>query len=86
MSDIQIARNLMCKPPESIVAETMNLLNNYVLVDSDKTDGTMTITSFSGNQDGKDALISLAIDERANPRVLRYVFVNDSVALSCKTP
>lgn len=84
MSDTYIANKFVCKTPMATLQETMYLLQNYDLVDSQKGDGTLTITSFRGNQQGNEVVVSLAVDEQSNPRIVRYVLVEGVPALNCQ--
>lgn len=84
MSDVYIANKFLCKTPMEVLQETMNLLKNYDLVDSSNGDGTLTITSFSGMQQAKNVVVSLAIDEHSNPRIVRYILVEGIPALYCQ--
>lgn len=84
MSDIYIANAFLCKTPTETVQATMDLLQNYNLIDTSKTDGTLTVTSFRGLQHGKNVTVSLAVDEQSNPRVVRYILVDGIPALSCQ--
>ena len=61
----------------------MELLQNYDLVDTSKTDGTLTVTSFRGVQQGKRVTVSLAVDEQSRPRIVRYILVDGMPALNC---
>ncbi|WP_157281232.1 hypothetical protein [Methyloversatilis universalis] len=84
MSDAYIANSFLCKTPTETLQATMDLLRNYDLVDTSKTDGTLTVTSFRGLQDGKNVTVSLAVDEQSNPRVVRYILVDGMPALNCQ--
>lgn len=83
MNDAYIANTFMCKPPTATLQATMDLIQNYDITDSSKTDGTLTVTSFRGMQDGKNVTVSLAVDEQSTPRLVRYVLVDWMPALSC---
>ena len=83
MSDVSIAKKFVCKSPAETLQETMELLQNYDLVDSSKTDGTLTVTSFRGVQQGKRVTVSLAVDEQSRPRIVRYILVDGMPALNC---
>lgn len=84
MSDVYIANKFVCKTPMETLKESMNLLQDYDLVDSSNGDGTLTLISFKGIQEGKSVVISLAVDEQSNPRVVRYVLVEGMPALNCQ--
>lgn len=84
MSDAYIANTFLCKSPSETMQLTMNLLQNYDLVDTSKTDGTLTITSFRGIQHGKNVIVSLAVDEQSNPRLVKYILVDGIPALNCQ--
>jgi hypothetical protein len=84
ISDAYIANVFMCKTPASTLQETMDLIQNYALIESSKTDGTLTITSFRGSQEGNSVTVSLAVDEQSSPRLVRYVLVNGMPAIKCK--
>lgn len=83
MSDVSIAKKFVCKSPTETLQDSMELLQNYDLVDSSKTDGTLTITSFRGVQQGKRVTVSLAVDEQSRPRIVRYILVDGMPALNC---
>ncbi len=83
MSDVSIAKKFVCKSPAETLQESMELLQNYDLVDSSKTDGTLTVTSFRGVQQGKRVTVSLAVDEQSRPRIVRYILVDGMPALNC---
>ena len=83
MSDVSIAKKFVCKSPTETLQESMELLQNYDLVDVSKTDGTLTITSFRGVQQGKRVTVSLAVDEQSRPRIVRYILVDGMPALNC---
>lgn len=83
MSDVSIAKKFVCKSPTETLQESMELLQNYDLVDTSKTDGTLTITSFRGVQQGKRVTVSLAVDEQSRPRIVRYILVDGMPALNC---
>lgn len=84
MSDVEAATKYLCKSPSDTVAETMDLLQNYELIDTSKTDGTMTVTTFRGRQLGKPVSVSLAVDEQSKPRIVQYLLVDGQPALACK--
>jgi hypothetical protein len=84
MQDVQIAAEFMCKPAASTLQSTMDLFKNYDLIDTSKTDGTLTITSFRGFQEDKRVVISLAVDEQSIDRIVRYVLVDGQPALVCE--
>lgn len=84
MSDIYIANTLLCKTPTETLQATMDLIKNYDLVDTSKTDGTLTITSFRGIQQEKDVTISLVVDEKSKPRLVRYILIDGAPALNCQ--
>lgn len=84
MSDVFIARTFLCKTPSETLEATIDLLQNYDLVDTSKTDGTLTITSYVGIQKEKNVTISLAVDEQSNPRIVRYILVDGMPALVCQ--
>lgn len=83
MPDFQVASIFMCKSPTAALAATMDLLRNYDVIGSDKTDGTLTFTSFEGRQEGGKVSVSLVVDEQSTPRIVRYVFINGQAVLSC---
>lgn len=83
MSDFYIANTLMCRSPAVTLQATADLFQNYDLIDSSKTDGTLTVTSFRGTQEGKLVTVSLAVDEQSTPRLVRYILVNGMPALNC---
>lgn len=83
MNDAHIANTFMCKPPMATLQATMDLFQNYDFTDSSKTDGTLTVTSFRGMQEGKKVTVSLAVDEQSTPRLVRYILVDGMPALSC---
>ncbi|XVJ69219.1 MAG: hypothetical protein HEQ39_05870 [Rhizobacter sp.] len=83
MSDFYMANTFLCKTPAETLQETMDLLKNYDLVATSKTDGTLTVTSFKGLQQGKNVTVSLAVDEQSNPRIVRYILINGMPALNC---
>jgi uncharacterized protein len=83
MSDVSIANRFLCKSPAETLQESMDLLQNYDLVDTSRTDGTLTTTSFRGIQEGKKVTISLAVDEQSRPRIVRYILVDGMPALNC---
>lgn len=84
MSDVEAATRFLCKSPGDTLAQTMDLLKNYQVLESSKTDGTMTITSFRGLQHGKRVAVSLAVDEQARPRIVQYILVDGQPAVACK--
>lgn len=84
MTDTVIANKFMCKTPTETLQDTLELMKDYDLVGSDKTDGTMTLTSFRGEQDGRPVTVSLAVDETSSPRITRYLLVDGLPAVSCK--
>lgn len=84
MSDVYIANTFMCKTPAQTLQATMDLLQNYDLVGTSKTDGTLTVTSFKGTQQGKSVSVALAVDEQSNPRLVRYILVDGMPALNCQ--
>ena len=84
MSDVYIANTFLCKTPTETLQVTMDLLQNYDLVGTSKTDGTLTVTSFRGLQQGKNVTVSLAVDEQSNPRLVRYILVDGMPALNCQ--
>lgn len=84
MSDSYIANAFLCKTPAETLQATMDLLQNYDLTGTSKTDGTLTITSFKGIQQGRNVTVSLAVDEQSNPRIVRYILVDGAPALSCQ--
>lgn len=84
MSDAYIANTFMCKSPMATLQETRDLIENYDLVDTSKTDNTLTVTSFRGDQEGKMVTVSLAVDEQSAPRLVRYILVDGLPVLSCR--
>lgn len=84
MTDTVIANKFMCKTPTETLQDTLELMKDYDLVGSDKTDGTMTLTSFRGEQDGRPVTVSLAVDETSSPRITRYLLVDGLPAIGCK--
>lgn len=84
MSDAYIANTFLCKSPAETLQVTMDLLQNYDLVGTSKTDGTLTITSFRGIQQGTNVTVSLAVDEKSNPRLVRYILIDGIPTLSCQ--
>lgn len=84
MSDVEAATRFLCKSPGDTLSLTMDLLKNYQVIESNKTDGTMTITSFRGLQLGKKVAVSLAVDEQARPRIVQYILVDGQPAVTCK--
>lgn len=84
MSDVYIANTFLCKVPAEKLQVTMDLLRNYDLVDTSKTDGTLSVTSFRGIQQGRNVTVSLAVDEQSNPRLVRYILVDGIQVLNCQ--
>ena len=84
MNDVYIANTFLCKMPVATLQATMELLQNYDVVSSSKTDGTLTVTSFRGIQEEKAVIVSLAIDEQSEPRLVMYILVDGMPALSCQ--
>ena len=84
MSDSYIANTFLCKTPTETLQATMDLLRNYDLTGTSKTDGALTTTSFKGIQQGGNVTVSLAVDEQSNPRIVRYILVDGAPALSCQ--
>lgn len=84
MSDAYIANTFMCKTPMSTLAETRDLIENYDLVNSNKTDNTLTVTSFRGIQEGKMVIVALAVDEQSTQRLVRYILVDGMPVLTCQ--
>lgn len=84
MSDVYIANTFLCKTPAATLPATMDLIQNYDVVNSSKTDGTLTVTSFRGIQQEKRVTVSLAVDEQSEPRLVRYILIDGIPALSCQ--
>lgn len=82
MGDDYIAEKLMCKTPVATMQETMDLFQNYDLVGTDKTDGTVTLTTFRGKQEGRPVNVVFAVE--ASTKLLRYVWVGGKPALHCQ--
>lgn len=82
MGDEYIAEKLMCKTPIASLQETMDLFQNYDLVGSNKTDGTVTLTTFRGKQEGRPVDVAFAVD--TSTKLLRYVWVAGKPALHCQ--
>lgn len=83
LNDIALSYAVLCKSPSESLAQTMDLLQNYEVVGSSKADGTMTITTFGGIQDGQVVPVALAIDETVSPRRVSYILVNELPAIAC---
>jgi len=81
MSDEYIINNLMCRSTQVELEKNLDLLKNYDLVDSDRTDGSMVMTTFAGKSNNKTAKITLLIDSKTH--VLFELWVNDNEALKC---
>lgn len=81
MSDEYIIEKLMCKTTSSTLAETADLFQNYDLISSNTTDGTIAATTFKGKQDGKDVEVTLLVDTTTN--TLSYIWVSGKTALTC---
>lgn len=84
LSDTYIANVFLCKTPTETLQATMDLIQNYDLVGTSKTDGTLTVTSFRGVQQGRNVTVALAVDEQSKPRLVRYILVDGMPALNCR--
>lgn len=83
ISDYYIANDFLCKKPQETSQEILNLIDNYDLIGSSKTDGTLTVTSFRGIQQGEKVVVGIAVDEQSNPRIVRYILVDGMPAITC---
>lgn len=83
MSSDQIEKTFMCKVTTSVLAEGMDLLQNYDLLGSEKSqDGSASMTHFKGRQGNKTVPVTFVVDN-SNQR-LSWVFVDLQPALSCR--
>lgn len=81
MSDAYIIKNLMCYSTREKLADNLRLLQDYDLIGTDPTDGSLTFTKFAGKQGGKPAEIDFVVD--SNTHILTYVLLNGDYALTC---
>lgn len=84
MDDVHIAKTFLCRTPTATLEATTDLFKNYDVIGSSKTDGTLTVTSFRGIQQGEKITVSLAVDEQSEPRLVRYILIDGIPALSCQ--
>lgn len=83
MKSAYLERVMMCKHTNDTMAETMDLLSNYMVISSGG-DHSMAITRFAGLQGEKPAVIDLMVTKP--DQILRYVAVNNQIVLSCRYP
>lgn len=81
MGDAYISKNLMCKTTTSNMSVFMDLIQNYDLIDSSAGDGTISMSTFRGKQNGAPVQVMLAVDSRT--KLLSYVWVDGKPALHC---
>lgn len=81
ISDEFISENLMCKPTTQNIADFMNLVQNFDLLGTSSTDGTVSMTTFRGKQAGAPAEVTFAV--QTSTRVLEWVWVNGKPNLQC---
>lgn len=83
MSSDQLEKTIMCKKTTAVMAETMDLLQNYDLVDTEMSgDRTLSTTTFRGKQAGRIVQVDLVVDLREQR--LAYVLVDGKPTLQCK--
>lgn len=81
MTDAYISKNLMCKTTTSNMSVYVDLAQNYDLVESSAGDGTISMTTFRGRQNGAPVHVMLAVDSKT--KLLSYVWVDGKPALHC---
>lgn len=81
MPDNYIQERLMCRSTMAALAENLDLLQNYDLISSSATDGTMSLTSFRGRQGGRAVEVIFAVD--TSTRQLSYLWIDDKPVFRC---
>lgn len=83
MSVEQLENTLMCKSMAAGegLAANMDLLKNYDVLGTDRMDGTLTITTLAGRQQGKQVRVQLLVDQ--SQRMIAYAMVNGVYMLKC---
>lgn len=83
MSVEQLEGTLMCKSMATGegLAANMDLLKNYDVLGTDRTDGTLTITTLAGRQQGKQVKVQLLVDQ--SQKMIAYAMVNGVYMLKC---
>lgn len=81
VGDAAIADQLMCKSTLDNAAEFMDLVQNFDLVRTSAADGTVSMTTFRGRQEGRQVEVMFAVDTRT--RLLSYVWVDGKPNLHC---
>ena len=79
--DTFIEERLMCRSTLTTMAELMDLLQNYDLLRTDAMDGSLSMTTFRGRQDGKYVEVNLFV-ETSNRR-LSSIWVAGKPMFSC---
>jgi hypothetical protein len=81
MPDSHIQDRLMCRSTMSALADNMDLLQNYDLLGSNRLDGTMSVTSFRGRQDGKIVQVMFWVE--TSTRQLNHLWVDGKPVFNC---
>lgn len=79
ISSDELEKHYLCRT--GAIAPTMELIQNYDVEGSDPLDGSMTITSFRGRQNGQDVLVDIWASH--SPQSNIRVFVNKTQAIRC---
>lgn len=82
VGDAAIADQLMCKSTLDNLAEFMDLVQNFDLVRTSATDGSMSMTTFLGRQEGRQVEVMFAVEART--RLLSHIWVDGKPHLHCK--
>ncbi len=81
MPDHLILDRLMCRSTLTTMAEFMDLVQNYDLLRTNPMDGTMSMTTFRGRQDGQSVEVMLAV--QTSDRTLHHIWVAGKPVFSC---
>lgn len=76
-----IEERLMCRSTLTTMPEIMDLVQNYDLLRTSPTDGSMSMTAFRGRQDGRPVEVLLGV--QSSNRTLLYLWVAGELLLSC---
>ena len=77
-----IVDKLMCRSTRHNLAEFVDLVQNYDLLRSSATDGSMSMTTFRGRQEGRAVEVLLAV--QTSDALLRHVYVDGNYVLTCR--
>lgn len=81
-SDAFVMDKLMCRSTLDNMVELTELVQNFDLVRTNPTDGSLSLITFLGRQGGQVVGVSLAV--QTADRVLAHVMVDGQVAITCR--